>query len=340
MIKSVIIASIASIIAAGVQAQDVVLRLHQFQPNTVGGIPQYAIDPWIARIEEQSNGRIKIEHYPSMQLGGAPPSLYDQARDGVADITWTLLGYTPGRFPKTEAFELPFLTLDAETSSRAFHEFVLENAMDEFADTHPIVFHTHGPGMFFSNTPITKIADLAGMKLRVPTRIIGYVIEELGGIPIGMPLPSVQEALSKHVIDGTALAYNGFKILDLGNLTDYSTYFDGDAGLYTATFVMTMNLDSYNSLPDDLRAIIDANATPEVSALFGRAMDENDDLGREISLTSDNETTFISAADTNEWKTAVEPVYERWINDMEELGFDGRALIQSARDHIALAKEM
>ncbi len=318
-----------------VHAQEVILRLHQFQPNTVGGIPQGAIEPWIERIETQSEGRIKIEHYPAMQLGGSPASLYDQARDGVADITWTLLGYTPGRFPKTEAFELPFLTHDAESSSRAFHEFVMANAMDEFADTHPLVFHTHGPGMFYSNVPITSIEDLSGLKLRVPTRIVGYVLEELGATPIGMPLPSVQEALSKGVIDGLALALNGFKILDLGNLTQYSTVFDGDAGLYTATFVMTMNKDAYEALPDDLKAIIDANSTPEESANFGRVMDNTDQLGLGIAPDTPNVMTHISASDAEAWKAAVEPVYARWIADMAELGIDGQALIDSARELVA-----
>ena len=95
-------------------AADVTLRFHQFL-SLKADIPARGIEPWIKKIEEESNGRIKIEHYPSMQLGGAPPSLYGQARDGVVDIIWTVLGYTPGLFPTAEAFELPFMTGDAES---------------------------------------------------------------------------------------------------------------------------------------------------------------------------------------------------------------------------------
>ncbi|MEQ9609984.1 MAG: C4-dicarboxylate ABC transporter, partial [Kiloniellaceae bacterium] len=108
----------------------VILRLHQMLPPQAA-IPARALIPWIETVERESQGRIKVEHYPSMQLGGAPPSLYDQARDGVVDLIWTVLGYTPGRFPKSEAFELPFMVTTAEATSRAFHEYALANAMDE-----------------------------------------------------------------------------------------------------------------------------------------------------------------------------------------------------------------
>ena len=128
------------------QAQEVTLRLHQFLPPQAT-IPSQAIAPWIEKVESESDGRIEIQHYPAMQLGGAPPSLFDQARDGVVDIIWTVLGYTPGRFPKTEAFELPFMVTTGEATSKAFHEYVTANALDEFADVRPLVFHTHGAGL-------------------------------------------------------------------------------------------------------------------------------------------------------------------------------------------------
>ena len=98
-----------ALLTSAANAADVTLRFHQFL-SLKADIPAQGIEPWIKKIEEESNGRIKIEHYPSMQLGGSPPSLYGQARDGVVDIIWTVLGYTPGLFPTVEAFELPFMT--------------------------------------------------------------------------------------------------------------------------------------------------------------------------------------------------------------------------------------
>ena len=82
---------------------------------------------------DESGGRIAFELYPAMQLGGAPPELFDQAKDGVVDIIWTVLGYTPGRFPKSEVFELPFMIHNGEQGSAAFYNYVMANAADEFA---------------------------------------------------------------------------------------------------------------------------------------------------------------------------------------------------------------
>ena len=144
---------------SSVSAQEFTFRLHQFLPMT-DSVPREGLIPWAETIEEQSEGRIKIEYYPSMILGGAPANLFDQAQDGVVDLIWTVLGYTPGRFPKSEVFEMPFLVTNAEDTSRAFQRFVEENAMDEFAGVKLIAVHTHGPGVFHSASPIESLEDL------------------------------------------------------------------------------------------------------------------------------------------------------------------------------------
>ena len=149
--------ALAASASVGAFAQEVTLRLHQFLPPQAT-IPANAITPWIKKIETESNGRIKIQMFSAMQLGGTPPQLFDQARDGVADITWTVLGYAPGRFIKTEVFELPFITgLSSEASSKALYEYVQKNAMDEFKDVKLITVHTHGPGLFHTKAPVTGL---------------------------------------------------------------------------------------------------------------------------------------------------------------------------------------
>ncbi len=317
-------------IASGAVAQDVTLRLHQFLPLT-SAVPGNAIEPWIAKIEAESNGRIKIEHYPSMQLGGSPSSLYNQARDGVVDIIWTLQGYTPGRFPKSEAIELPFMTGDAETASRAFHQYILENAMEEYADTHPLVFHVHGPGWLHTNDPINTLEDIRGMKLRGPTRVITNLLEALGANAIGMPVPAVPEAVSKGVIDGAAIPWEVSVPLKMSELVTNHAGFSGDPGLYTAAFVLTMNSDSYNALPDDLKAIIDANSGPKVAALFGRALDEADIIGRQIAEDRGNTVVVLDDADRESWNEVSASVATDWLADMDALGVDGQALIDSVK---------
>lgn len=317
-------------LASNALSQEVTLRLHQLLPLQ-SAIPAQAIEPWIARIEEQSNGRIVIEHYPSMQLGGAPPSLYGQAKDGVVDIVWTLMGYTPGRFPITEAFELPFMTGSSEVSSRAFHEYMLANGMAEFADTHPLVFHTHGPGWIHSNIAVNALDDMSGQKLRGPTRVITNMLGKLGATPVGMPVPAVPEAVSKGVIDGTVIPWEVTVPLKMSELVETHTGFASNPGLYTATFVMTMNNDSYDNLPADLQAIIDANSGPDAAALFGKVMDEADITGRGIAEAAGNEIIVLDDAEKARWMEAAEPVVTEWLADMEALGLDGQALIDSAK---------
>ncbi len=327
-------AAIASLMTAtSSYAQEVTLRLHQFLPKQAS-IPGNAIEPWIAKIEKESEGRIKIEHFGSMQLGGAPPALYSQAVDGIADIIWTLPGYTPGRFPKIEAFELPFMTGDAESSSKALHEYVIANAMDEFADTHPLVFHTHGPGFFHTNKPLTTLSDVKGQKLRGPTRVVTNMLGKLGATPVGMPVPSVPESVSKGVIDGAVIPWEVTLPLKMSELTTNHAGFATAPGLYSANFVMTMNKAKYESLPDDLKAILDANSGPEVSATFGAAMDALDIQGRAKAEATDNTITDLDA-ERDEWIEASKGVEADWIAEMDAKGEDGAALVQSAKELIA-----
>ncbi|MHC5655724.1 TRAP transporter substrate-binding protein [Stappia sp. ICDLI1TA098] len=318
-------------LAGAALAQDVTLRIHQFLPLQAA-VPARAIAPWIEKVEAESNGRIKIEHYPSMQLGGAPPALYDQVRDGVVDIVWTLPGYTPGRFPKTEAFELPFMAGDAETTSRAFQLYVEENALDEFAGVKLIAAHVHGPGLIHvRGEGVHALEDMTGKKLRGPTRIVTRLIETLGATAIGMPVPAVPEALSKGVIDGAVVPWEVTVPLKLAELVDTHTRFDDPHALYTATFIFAMNQARYDSLPDDLKKVIDDNSGVEVAALFGRADDEVDIIGEEKAVAAGNTIVTLDKAETARWKAAAEPVVAEWIAEMDARGLDGAALVARAR---------
>ena len=335
-----LLAGTAAIAATGLlgrpaKAQEVTLRLHQLLPLKAT-IPANAIEPWIKKVQDESGGRIKVEHYPSMQLGGAPPSLYSQAADGVVDIIWTVLGYTPGRFPKTEAFELPFMTADSQSSSRAFHEYVMANAMDEFQDTHPIVFHTHGPGWIHSNKAVRSIDDLKGQKLRGPTRVVTSLLEKLGATAVGMPVPAVPEAVQKGVIDGAVIPWEVTLPLKMAELTKYHTGFASAPGLYTATFTMTMNKARYEGLPDDLKAVIDANSGPDTAALFGAAMDGGDKKGLSVAEgTAGDEIIVLDDAEKAKWVEVAGSVADDWAKEMDGKGMNGAGLVQSAKDLIA-----
>ena len=255
------------------QAQEVTLRVHQFLgPN--GTVPADFIIPWAEKVSEESGGRMNVEVYSAMSLGGTPAALYDQAREGVVDIIWTVAGYTPGRFPVSETFELPFIMADAESTSRAAWRFYEEHMQEETADVHMLAVHVHGPGVFHMRAPaIERVEDLQGRTVRGPTRITTRLLETLGATAVGMPVPAVPESLSRNVIEGAVIPWEVTQVLRVPELVDTHTEFGGSRGLYSTFFFFAMNRDSYESLPDDLRAVIDANSGIEASAWAGRIPD-------------------------------------------------------------------
>lgn len=313
---------------------EVTLRLHQFLP-TQANVPSHILEKWIDEVETASNGRIKVEHYGSMALGGTPPELYDQAVDGVADLIWTLPGYTPGRFPETELFELPFFVSNTEAASRAYWTIAQDTLInDEMSDTHVLGLWVHGPGILHSKAPIVNVEDLQGVKLRAPSRTTHMLFNNLGAEAISMPVPAVPESLSKGVIDATALPWEVASSLKVHELVQNHTNF-GEKALYTATFIFTMNKDRYDSLPDDLKAVVDAASGLEFSAAAGAQMDIDDALGKEIAVNYGNNMIELSDEQIANWQAASSSTIDQWVQEMNEKGIDGAALIEKAQELMA-----
>ena len=311
-------------------AQQVTLRLHQFLPPQAT-IPAKALLPWAQKVEKESGGKIKIQSFPAMQLGGAPPQLFDQAKDGVVDIVWTVLGYTPGRFNKAEVFELPFMTTTGEAGSKAFQEYVDTYAADEFKDVKVLAVHTHGPGLFHTKEPVAGLDSLRGMNIRGGSRIVNNMLTKLGATPVGMPVPAVTEALSKGVIDGTTIPWEVTPALKVTQLVKNHTTFAGKYGLYTQTFVFAMNKASYDKLPADLKKVIDANSGMETAAMFGRARGEGDKVGYGIAGKAGNKIVTLEPAEVLRWKRTAATVETDWVNEMKGKGIDGAKLAAEAR---------
>lgn len=317
---------------SGLAQQAVTLKFHTFmspQSNVWLGMHK----PWMDKVEKDSGGKIKFEAYPAMQLGGTPVQLYDQAKDGVVDVVWTLPGNTAGRFPRIEVFELPFIMNNAEATSKAYWEYVQTVAQDEFKDTHPIALQVHGPGFFHTKDKLIKHPDdLRGMKLRGPTRQITKMLGYLGAIPVGMPLPQIPDALSKGTIDGCVIPWEVVPSVKVHELTKYHSEFDPAGGaLYTTTFVMTMNKAKYESLSPELKKVIDANSGMETSGWLGKVQQGNDIPGRKVTVDRGATIYTIPAKDAQEFKTRSHKVETEWVEDMNKRGFDGKKLLETAK---------
>ena len=315
------------------QAQEITLKVHHFLPPPSTAHAKF-ITPWCDKINKESGGKLKCQIYPAMQLGGTPPQLYDQVKDGVADIVWTLPGYTAGRFPLVEVFELPFMMSKPEGTSRALWEWVQANDQAEFKDVHPIAFHVHGPGVFHMvNKPIKTLADFKGLKLRAPTRQTNKMLAAFGATPVGMPVPQVSEALSKGVIDGAVIPYEVVPAVKVQELVKYHSETDpSQPAVYTSAFIFAMNKAKYDSLPPELKTVIDANSGAETSAWMGKVMGEADVPGRKVSER--NTFNMIAGAELESFKKAAQPVIDDWVKDVTAKSANGRALLDSARSLI------
>jgi TRAP-type C4-dicarboxylate transport system substrate-binding protein len=316
--------------------QTVTLKFHTFMAPT-SNVWTLIHKPWMDKVEKESGGRIKFEGYPAMQMGGTPPQLYDQARDGVVDIVWTLPGYSAGRFVRGEVFELPFIMGEAESTSRAYWEYIQTQAPDEFKDVKVLALHVHGRGVFHTrDKPVRTPADLKGMKVRAPTRQVTKLLTAFGAVPVGLPLPAVPDALSKGTIDGVATPWDVVPSVKVHELTKFSSEFPASApALYTATFVLAMNRAKYDSLPPDLKKVIDANSGIDTSALFGKITQDSDAIGLKAATDRKNTIISISQADAAEFVKLSSPIDAEWIADMNKRGYDGQKLHASAKTLIA-----
>ncbi|HET8727087.1 MAG TPA: TRAP transporter substrate-binding protein [Alphaproteobacteria bacterium] len=321
--------------AAPAQVPEITLRVHHFLPASSTAQAQL-IEPWAEALAEQTEGRIAVEIYPAMQLGGVPASLYDQVRDGVVDVVWTLPGYTPGRFPLTEVFELPFMAASAEATSQAVQEFYGRHLTDEYDDVHVLMLHVHAPGSLHINgQPVETMDDLQGMRVRAPIRVVESALEQLGAVPVDMPVPQVPDALSRGVVDAAVIPWEVALPLRVHELVDHHTEFGGDRGLYTAVFLFAMNKDTYESLPDDLKQVIDANSGLALARKTGAIYDEAEAPGRQAAVDAGNAINTLGPEAVARWRQALQPVTDAWVARAGELGKDGAALLQEARDLVA-----
>ena len=313
------------------RAEQITLRLHHFNsPKAIAH--RLFMRPWADEVEKKSEGRVKVQVFPAMQLGGKPPDLYGQARDGVVDIIWTIPGYSPGRFPLTEVFELPFLAGSAPAASKALTEFHRKWMRDEYKDTHPLVFHsTASTHVHTAGKPVRMLEDIRGMKIRTPSRVGAATLSALGAVPVGMPVPAVYEALSRGVVEGTAIPWTIMRPFRLHEVTNYHT----EVSLSRVLFVMTMNKRRYDELPADAKAVIDSSTGMALAGRLGGMWQDDEKPGRAIAVERGQPILSLSEAERKRWREKSRTVIDGWVEKVGALGYDGQALLADAKRLLA-----
>lgn len=327
---------IAGVLLGGpADAAEFTLTVHHFLSPKSPAQTRF-IEPWAKRIEEQSNGRIAVEIFPSMSMGGKPPELYRQVRDGAADVVWTLVGYTPGVFPRAEVFELPTVHQgDARATNLAIQD-TFDMIAADFDDVKPILVHVHqGAAIHMVGKKVGSPADLKGLKLRTPSRSGAWMIEAWGAEPVGMPVPALPEALSKGVVDGALVPFEIVPPLKLQELTKYSVEGPNGTRFGTSVFLFLMNKERYESLPDDLKKVIDDNSGAALAEEIGVVWNEVEEPGRKLQRDSGGEVIELDAAAKAEFDALGQQVVDRWIEEADSNGIDGAALVAAARKAVA-----
>jgi len=322
-------------LAAPAMAEDVTLTVHHFL-SPKSPTQQSFIAPWAKQVEAQSKGQIKIKIFPSMSMGGKPPELYRQVRDGAADIVWTLIGYTPGVFPRSEVFELPTVHRgDAAATNQAIQDNFKRIAAD-YEDLKPILVHVHaGNAIHMRTKPVHTVADLKGLKLRTPSRTGAWLIEALGAEPVGMPVPALPQALSKGVVDGALIPFEIFLPFKLQELTKYSVEGADGSRFGTSVFLFAMNKARYDALPANLKAVIDANSGAALAKKIGEVWNAIEAPGKAAQKKSGGEIIKLDAGAKAAFDALGAKVTDRWIKESKSQGFDGKALVDAARASVA-----
>jgi len=293
---------------------------------------------WCEMLAQRAAGKIKCQVLPRAVT--APPGTFDAVRNGLVDLSFTVHGYTPGRFAMPQMVEFPFMGDSAEATSVAFQRMYAK--YPAFATEHKgvkvLAVFTHGPGIVFNTKrPIAKADDLQGMKFRVGGGMVNEIAKTLGMNVTLKPAPESYELLSTGVMDGTlfpAESVEGFKI---DKVIKHATTFPG--GLYNTSFVLMMNQDKYDGLPADVKKIVDEMSGEFAARMMGRGWDKVDRRGMAFMQAAGVSFTKADAAFVSEVKAKTAGLEQAWATAAEAKGLkDAKKVLADYRAEIAKLK--
>jgi TRAP-type C4-dicarboxylate transport system substrate-binding protein len=283
-IGKVCVFSAALVLGAAVaKAQPVDLKLSHFVP------PQHAFHKWAVewakRLEDGSNGRLKITIYPNGQLVGPPNRQFDAARNGITDIAFTLHGVTPGRYPMTELANLPF-TWPSEGAlcsvmGKRMTELAPKYLAQEHTGLHILFMAMANPIVIYSKLPIKTVDDFKGLKIRYASITNKNLLDAVGATTLLIPPPESQDALAKGIAQAATFPHEAGLAYDLASVVKYAI----EPPLASATFALVMNPAKYNSLPPDLRALIDKESGVAGAVSFGKAWETQEKVARDLEIS-------------------------------------------------------
>jgi len=313
---------------SGAASAQTVLNVSTWLPPTHGA--SMAQVQWCEAVEKETRGSVKCNHLP--KAVSAPPGTFDAVRDGLADVSFTVDGYTPGRFVFTQLAEFPFLG-DSSTATSVAYQRLYDKyfaPLGEHRGVKTLAVFTHGPGIIFTvKQPVTSAADAAKLKFRIGGGNINELSRLMGWNTTLKPATDSFELLSTGVMDGTFFPDESLQSMRL-SMVKYATTFPG--GLYNTSFVFMMNPARYNALKPEERAAIDKVSGEAATRLFAAGWDRTDAASREIQKTTGVQRQMASEAFVNEIKAKQAQLEDKWVAAAEARGLkNARAVLAEFR---------
>jgi len=274
---------------------------------------------WCGLLEQKTAGKVKCNLLP--RSVAAPPATFDAVRNGLADISFTVHGYTPGRFVTTQIAEFPFLGNNSEPVSVAFQRLYAKTpAMaEEHKGVKVITVFTHGPGIVFNTKrPITKADELLGLKWRVGGGMVNEISKAMGMNVTLKPAPESYELLSTGVMDGTLFPAESVESFKIDKVIKYGTSFPG--GLYNTSFVFMMNQAKYDSLAPDVKKAVDELSGEFAARMFGKGWDKVDRRGMAFMQAAGVQMSKADAGFVKAVTEKTDPLVDTWAKAAEAKG--------------------
>lgn len=289
-------------------------------------------EPWAEKIKTQTKGQVEVSMFPGGALG-KPGDHYSLAEKGLADIVYILHDYTPGRFPMTTVFELPFMGSTSTKTSLAMWKTFEEipEFRKEYSKVKVLALFCHPPGHFHTTKkPIRTIADLKGLKVRTVSPAVTDALKLFGSIPVEMPITETYTAMERGVVDGTVIDWGGFRVFKLDDLTQYSTVTD----FYVVTMAVLMNKRKWDKLPDDVKAVLSENSGPVLSKWCGEAYDGFDAPSKKHVADKGIEIIELPEAAKEKLRQQTMVQRENWVKTMADKGLPGQKLLDTALKYL------
>ncbi|MGE0627850.1 MAG: TRAP transporter substrate-binding protein [Hyphomicrobiaceae bacterium] len=284
--------------------------------------------PWTEEVKKASGGNLTVKLFPSMQLGGKPPGLYRQMEQGIADIVFTLPGYTASDFPAVTLTELPGMSNSAADGTRKIWKHLDEYLARDFKAAKVLMLWNSDTAGFMSRSkPIRSVADVKGMKIRTPSRAQSDQLKALGAVPIDMPVTQIYNSLERGVVDAAMIPMSAG--LDF-KLTEVAKYFTIGAPLGRSPFLVAMNKARYDRLPPNLRKVIDDTTGLRLSLKGAEAYDgRTAETIAAVRANKDKELIELSADEHKKFMDAFRPLIKSTAEAGDKRGLKATALVKS-----------